>query len=269
MSSFEVNFHEATHVIIHTGYAPPLSYLLNIESVLRNNFENNIECLFANDTNWHLGVMIPNPFGFESYPTHSIKKTTRVERFIKNINSMIDTMMAQCVRHPFYDHASNALKMQREMCDEIYMGQIKNPRLDLYEDLYECVAEWTMKPLSPDREFNYNAYSEMENDESDRINYSLRDCEINMHDDDEPLLSYNARLKETQEIITLLGGPYECDGTLCLKVPLEEYVNPMEILDTIIKNNLSYCASFGMTGIKYVSNDKMKIIILFYDSEHG
>lgn len=272
-TQYDVDFNEITHVIINTGYVPPLKNLLGIESVLRDEFESDITCLFASDSTWHLSVMIPNPFGFK--PTQLCLPPGGVidpEFYIEQV----DKLMSRCKQHPFYDHAMQSLIGHRKMFDEIYQSQPDHPRLDLYEDLYQMVYEWSIEPWTPDLAFDYNAYKKIEeehvnlreDDYPTRVYDTFGEHKLIMKEGYHPLISYNDRMAETRKIIDLLGGPMCVDG-LCFKLPDEHSVDMLKILPTIIENGLSYCASFNLDGFKYVTNGHMKILVLKYDAEHG
>ena len=276
-SKCEVTFTDLTHVIIDTGYAPPLGNLLEIESVLRDEFESNITCLFANDTTWHLGVMIPCPFGFKPHTLHlPPQKSTKPEIYIEQTKSQIDQMMSLCKQHPFYDYAMQSLSEQLHQFEEIYQNQKEHQRLDLYETLHDAVYEWSLQPESPDHVFDYRAYKELEeehlngsDDKLVRIYDAFWGHELIMKETYKPVPSYDDRRYETQTIMDLFGGPEHVNGCLCFKLATGDHADVMKILDTIIKNDLSYCASFGLDGFQYVTNGHMKILVLKYDAEHG
>ena len=268
VTRYEVKFTDLTHVIINTGYAPPLADLLSIESVLRDKYENNLTCLFASNTVWHLGVMIPDPFGFKPHP-FSLPESTEAEIYIKQVKSLINQMMSQRRQHPFYQQAMDALTRMSKMSDDMYQEQKDRPCLDLYENLFNETYEWSVEPLTPDRAFDYHAYKEGSDEEHERLYDAFGEYELIVDKSDQPVLSYNTRLAETQTIIDLLGGFPKANGCVCIKLPDHHNINPLNILDTIIENDLSYCASFGLDGFRYVTNGSMKILVLEYDAEHG
>lgn len=130
-----VCFHGATHVVIETGFAPPLRNLLNIECALREELECDITALFSCDTSWRTGVLVPCPFGFRPLlkPTpHALNPFARTmtdalkresDSRVSEINGAIDRMLAEAASRPFCEHGRGAIAKQRGLCDQIYCQQ--------------------------------------------------------------------------------------------------------------------------------------------------
>lgn len=279
MNSHSINFHELTHVILHTGYCPPLSHLLKIEAVLRNEYEADILCLYANNTLWHLGVLIPNPYGYKPCPyslpqlpkkSMRIAKSNAVVKYINTVNSLVDAMMSQRIYHPFYMHARNALDKQRTQTEEIYDSQLSEPRLDLYEDLFDTVKEWTLEPSAPYSKMSYTDYCNRTS--GDRMLYDVADSRLTMRENDITLASYNDRLVETNLLFSQYKEIFDQNGSLCFKLPRDNSVQPMNFMNVIEQHGLSYCAVFGLSSIQHVvidASEQKNILIINYDAEHG
>jgi hypothetical protein len=254
---------ELTHIVIDTGYAPELGQLLDIESCLRkeiNESEGNVTTIFACDTNWHLGVLVPNPFGFVN-PSCTKPKNN------KQIIDLIDQLMVTKQSHPFYQLAKSSLMKSRQRYDDILKTQ--PTRKDLYDDLLDRVIEWTLEPINPTQVYTYADHTALSvNTENDSLyDGFVGEYELTMEEGDQPIMSYNDRLVEAQTIIQLLGGTDACNGTLCFKV--ESTTNPFEINDIIKKAGLSYCATFGLEGFNLTESGSYKILTIKYDAEHG
>jgi hypothetical protein len=247
---YKCDFSQMTHVIIETGYAPHLANLMGIEEVLRGEFDAPITCLFANDPYWHLGITIPSPFGFESH-------TTIKPRSPSQVIECVNRMMATQVDHPFYQQVKTTVANK--------ITDLNQSHPDLYDDLYTRVDDWSLKPISPDSVLDHVICEQMVNTGGEDVLY----CANFAEEGDEPLMSYNERLKETIRVVNLMGGLGSVSGTLCFKLSPNHHQSPSEILEIIKKNDLSYCASFGLEGFACVSDDQMKILVLKYDAEYG
>jgi hypothetical protein len=267
----------ASYIVIKTGYAPPLRNLMEIELAVREDTESNMTCLFACDTTWHLGVLVPNPAGFKSsvYTCPKNKDKTKNDETVQQILLLTEHMMSKMSTHPFYDLAKKSYDDLVKHHNRIYTEQNKT-RVDLYTDIFNEVKEWTLEPLEPNKKYTkagcnrLEKYSDVHDLTYERIH------EACFGDTKSPVdtpasMPYNERLKEAQKIITLMGGVNQTDGILCFKCDIDKnsHVYPQDIVNTIKNNDLSYCAVFDLECVSCIKSGNDKIIVVEYDAEHG
>jgi hypothetical protein len=285
-----IDFHDITHVVIRTGYAPSLQDMLSIEAAIREDTEMEVTALFGYETNWNLGLLVPCPFGFR-LPRHKLllpKPEVHAfmgqevsdllksdsENYVAKINSAIDQMMAEATTRPFFEQARTTLEQHQQRYNDTYRQQLEDgPRVDLYEDLFEMVEEWTKVPLKPDMSMDSNDLDqELEIEDDDEAEAGHCCSAVGPYEQlgtDEILMSYNDRLQESLAVIEALGGPERVHGMLCFKVDPYFGSSALEMVDTLRRHELTYCFISNLMDIRCVEAKGRRILILHYDAEHG
>ena len=273
VKTHSIIFGDITHVIINTGYVPHLSMLLQCESILSEKLidEGHITCIYAYETNWHSGLLVPNPFGFHPCPYLLPTDLTNPDQYVQQVKTINSQIMENMTAHPFYEDSKRAFDRSLKMSDDIYREQkFGGPRFDVYQDLYSSLSEWSLVPINPEKEIDHLSYTETMEHLDDRL-YSIHECDEQETDqalDDHTMMSYNERLKEAIDLINLQGGAQKARGTLCFK--LECSIDPFDLMKTINKDrNLQYCATFGMAELQQIEAGSYNILVITYDAEHG
>jgi hypothetical protein len=259
MSKTKIPTSQVTHVILSTGHIPPLSDLLSIEAALRDDLDHYVTCLFACESYFHLGVLIPNPHGFRPPPY-----STPTDHELA-----LDKIMITQRGKPFYEPALANLNEQRSIVNSFTEEE---DRLEGFSTLYDTVEEWAREPITPDKAYDHTSYTNMMRELTlggpCRLDYAISSRhDLIVERNETPVMSYNDRVKETEEIIELFGSIDEIEGFICFSVnPSDDYIDPRNIMDVIIENDLSYVdkPSLELTSTDYISNDNKKIMILTY-----
>lgn len=261
MPHTHIDFFEATHVIIRTRYSPHLYQLLEIESVLSQQLNRDVTCVFASDYEKHLGILIPDPYGFMT-PSISFDDLFTPKDYISRINSIMEQNKNTV---PFYDHCMNCLH------DKLMLNKTQD--FHTYEDILRLVSETTLIPCARDLSMDFESFNNMVEERElcdmefkpyDSIYNAMCEHEFIIESDMTPLLSYADRLEETKKIVNLYGGPENVNGLLCLKINGEQYSNLTSIMTIIENNGLSYCDYDYIRGIDYRQYNDMNILELDY-----
>lgn len=250
-------FDEITHIIIDTGYAPSVAKMLAIENAIRHDTGNDVTCIFACDSVWHMGVLIANPYGFH-IPKELRSKCDDIEKFRR-----IKTIRENLIKQNNIPYCDYALKNLDKKLKSAATQDLTN------EDTYYELLEVALQPVTPEKEYTYDIFMTESFDEG--IINEFQSSEAYLSKNDSPVMSFNERLVETWKIMGTLGEPKDVDGMLCIKVKNDNYnrVNPLKIQQIISKEDLTYCASFDIERTEYIETPNANIFIIGYDAEHG
>lgn len=274
MTTSSIDFNDLTHIIIDTGHAPTLSSIFELEDNV------GMQCVYACNGFWDVGVKIPNPFGFTSaIDNEKIQKNNKMQpdKYVKNIVDKTTKMMNATKTSPFYDIAKKHYEHHLKQAREIYDSQNKT-RTDLFDDLFQNVSEWALIPERIDNKIDEDIFkkfiNEMSMNDVETCKYyreeypkfcsSIEQIQDFSIDYSGEMMTYNERLKDAKKILKLTSY---LDGVVCFKCG--ENTHPFEIVKKIKKSDSCYCSIFGIDKIQRVNCGKYNILILTYDAEHG